>query len=335
FASPQAALSASRQEVEQVAGDLAAKRLRDGPSPKLVEATLRWLSRPHCQMLALGDAAYPRALLDTPDPPCVLYARGRIELLNETAVAIVGSRNATPQGLRDAEALALALSESGLVIVSGLALGIDAAAHRGGLAGAGSSIAVMGTGPDLIYPRGNRDLASELAARGCLISEFAVGTPSVAHNFPQRNRLISGLARGVLVVEAAVRSGSLNTARWALEQGRDVFAVPGSIHSALSKGCHSLLKQGAKLVESADDVLVELGMITRTPEMESPPDGAVEHDPILDEMGFAPASIDQLAQRTGLDAAKLAAQLSCLEIAGRVRALPGGWFQRVANGVIK
>jgi DNA processing protein len=311
FASPQAALSASRQEVEQVAGDLAAKRLRDGASPKLVEATLRWLSRPHCHMLALGDAAYPRALLDTPDPPCVLYARGRIELLNETAVAIVGSRNATPQGLRDAEA------------------------HRGGLAGAGSSIAVMGTGPDLIYPRGNRDLASELAARGCLISEFAVGTPSVAHNFPQRNRLISGLSRGVLVVEAAVRSGSLNTARWALEQGRDVFAVPGSIHSALSKGCHSLLKQGAKLVESADDVLVELGMITRTAEMESPPDRAVEHDPILDEMGFAPASIDQLAQRTGLDAAKLAAQLSCLEIAGRVRALPGGWFQRVANGVIK
>jgi DNA processing protein len=194
---------------------------------------------------------------------------------------------------------------------------------------------VMGTGPDLIYPRGNRDLASELAARGCLISEFAVGTPSVAHNFPQRNRLISGLSRGVLVVEAAVRSGSLNTARWALEQGRDVFAVPGSIHSALSKGCHSLLKQGAKLVESADDVLVELGMIARTAETESPPDRAVEHDPILDEMGFAPASLDQLAQRTGLDAAKLAAHLSCLEIAGRVRALPGGWFQRVANGVIK
>ena len=335
FASPQAALSASRPEVKQVAGDLVAKRLLDGPSPKLVDETLRWLSRPHCHMLALGDAAYPRALLDTPDPPCVLYARGRIELLNEPAVAIVGSRNATPQGLRDAEALALALSESGLVIVSGLALGIDAAAHRGGLAGTGSSIAVMGTGPDRIYPRGNRDLASELAARGCLISEFAVGTPSVAHNFPQRNRLISGLSRGVLVVEAAVRSGSLNTARWALEQGRDVFAVPGSIHSALSKGCHSLLKQGAKLVESADDVLLELGMITRTTQMESPPRRAVEHDPILDEMGFAPASIDQLAQRTGLDAAKLAAHLSCLEIAGRVRAIPGGWFQRVANGVIE
>ncbi len=290
FASPHAVLSASLQEVAQVAGDVMAKRLREGPAPNLVDATLRWLGRPHCHMLALGDVAYPRALLETPNPPTVIYARGRIEL---------------------------------------------AAAHRGGLAGAGSSIAVMGTGPDRIYPGGNRQLAGELAARGCLISEFAVGTPPIAHNFPQRNRLISGLSRGVVVVEAALRSGSLNTASSALEQGREVFAVPGSIHSALSKGCHSLLKQGAKLVESADDVLVELGMIELAAIKESSRDCAVELDPLLGEIGFAPASIDQLAQRTGQDAAKLAAQLSRLEIAGRVRALPGGCFQRVTTPVIE
>jgi DNA processing protein len=300
-----------------------------------VDATLRWLARPHCHLLALGDAAYPRALLETANPPSVIYARGRIELLNEPAIAIVGSRNATPQGLRDAEALARTLSESKLTIVSGLALGIDAAAHRGGLVAAGSSIAVMATGPDRIYPKGNRELAGELAVRGCLISEFAAGTPPVPHNFPQRNRLISGLSRGVVVVEAALRSGSLNTASSALDHGRDVFAVPGSIHSALSKGCHSLLKQGAKLVESADDVLVELGMIALAAVKESARDCVVEHDPLLEEIGFAPASIDQLAQRTGLDAAKLAAQLSRLEIAGRVRALPGGSFQRVTTRVIE
>jgi DNA processing protein len=336
FASPRAVLAASHEDIAQIAGDPVARRLRAGPAPKLVDATLRWLMRPGCQMLAWGDSAYPKALLNIPDPPGVLFVRGRIELLNAPAIAIVGSRNATPQGLRDAQAFAHALSDAGLVIVSGLALGIDAAAHRGGLAGASSSVAVMGTGPDLVYPKGNRDLAGELAVSGCLISEFAAGTPSIARNFPQRNRLISGLSRGVLVVEAALKSGSLNTARSALEQGRDVFAVPGSIHSTLSKGCHWLLKEGAKLVESADDVLVELGMAANVaPARESQQDCAVERDPLLEEMGFAPASIDQLAQRTGLDAAKLAAHLSRLEIAGRVRALAGGWFQRVTTRVIE
>jgi DNA processing protein len=336
FASPQAVLAASPQDVARIADDLVARRLFDGPAPGLVEATLRWLTGPRCHLLAIGDDAYPRALLDTPDPPVVLYARGRIELLNSPAVAIVGSRNATPQGLRDAEAFARALSDAGLAIVSGLALGIDAAAHRGGLAGAASSIAVMGTGPDLIYPKRNRDLADRLAQDGCLISELAIGAPPLAGNFPQRNRMISGLSRGVLVVEAALRSGSLNTAHSALEQGRDVFAVPGSIHSALSKGCHLLLKEGAKLVESADDVLAEFGIVgAGGAPKESPPDCAVKRDPLLEEMGFAPASIDQLSQRTGLDAAKLAAHLSRLEVAGRVRALPGGWYQRVTNHVIE
>jgi DNA processing protein len=336
FASPQAVLAASPEEVARIANDLVAKRLCEGPAPGLVDATLRWLTGPRCHLLAMGDDAYPRALLEIHDPPVVLYARGRVELLNSPAVAIVGSRNATPQGLRDAEEFARALSDAGLAIVSGLALGIDAAAHRGGLAGAGSSIAVMGTGPDRVYPKRNRDLANQLAQDGCLISEFATGTPPLGANFPQRNRMISGLSRGVLVVEAALQSGSLNTAHSALDQGRDVFAVPGSIHSALSKGCHRLLKQGAKLVESADDVLEEFGLATAggAPK-ESPPDCAVQRDPLLEEMGFAPASIDLLSQRTGLDAAKLAAHLSRLEVAGRVRALPGGWFQRVTNRVIE
>jgi DNA processing protein len=336
FGSPQAVLAASRQDVARVVDEPVVRCLQEGPAPELVDATLRWLRSPGCHLLALGDEAYPGALREIHDPPVVLYARGRVELLNAPAVAIVGSRNATPQGLRDAEEFARALSDAGLAIVSGLALGIDAAAHRGGLAGAGSSIAVMGTGPDRVYPRRNQELADQLAASGCLISEFATGTPPLAHNFLQRNRLISGLTRGVLVVEAALRSGSLNTARYALDQGRDVFAVPGSIHSALSKGCHRLLKDGAKLVECADDVLVELRMIAApAAAKESAPDCAVQPDPLLEEMGFAPATIDQLSQRTGLDAAKLAAHLSRLEIAGRVRALPGGWFQRAANRVIE
>jgi DNA processing protein len=187
-----------------------------------------------------------------------LYARGRIELLRRPALAVVGSRNATAQGAANAESFAKALSDSGLTIVSGLALGVDAAAHRGGLAGAGSTIAVLGTGIDVIYPRTNATLAAQIAERGLLISEFPLATGALASNFPRRNRLISGLAQGCLVVEAALASGSLITARSAAEQGREVFAVPGSIHSPVSKGCHALIKSGAKLVESAEDILGEL-----------------------------------------------------------------------------
>jgi DNA processing protein len=237
--------------------------------------------------------------------------------------------------VRDAQSFARALSEAGLVIVSGLALGIDAAAHRGGLAAVGSSVAVMGTGPDVIYPRRNHELAHALATDGCLVTEFALGTASVAGNFPRRNRLISGLSRGVLVVEAALRSGSLITANCALEQGRDVFAIPGSIHSPQSKGCHWLIKQGAKLVESAHDVLGELGLNSPGASADVAVDEEPDHDPLLDAMGHAPISIEQMAQRTGLDAAKLAAHLSRLEIEGRIAALAGGWFQRVEARVIK
>jgi DNA processing protein len=218
-------------------------------------------------------------------------------------------------------------------VVSGLAVGIDAAAHRGALKGRGSSLAVLGTGADRVYPAAHRALAHALAEGGCLVSEFPIGTPAVAGNFPRRNRLISGLARGVLVVEAALESGSLITARLAVEQNREVFAVPGSIHSPLSKGCHALIRQGAKLVECALDVLTELGHAREEAVIQALPRApqAANH-PLLELVGHEPFSLEQVAQRTGKPAAALAAQFSMLEVEGRIAALPGGWFQRVEAG---
>ena len=291
------------------------------PASELIERTQGWLAGPGRHFLTLDDPLYPPLLLEIADPPPILYAEGRLELLALPAIAVVGSRNATPVGLRDAEAFARVLSDAGLAIVSGLALGVDAAAHRGGLAGESSSIAVMGTGPDMRYPRGNRELAERLAVEGCLLSEFSVGTAPDKRNFPRRNRLISGISRGVLVVEAAPMSGSLITAHAAAEQGRDVFAIPGSIHSALSKGCHGLIKEGAKLVESAADVLEELGM-EQEPELE-------EDEKLLEKMGFAPFCIDEAANRTGCSAATLAARLIRMEIEGTVQSVPGARFQRL------
>ena len=237
-----------------------AEQLFSHDSQQAIDAALAWAAEPGNAILALADAAYPKRLLDTPDPPTVLYAKGRTELLNAPALAIVGSRNATPQGEANAEAFATTLANAGLTIVSGLALGIDAAAHRGGLRGKSSTIAVIGTGIDRVYPARNQALARDIATQGCIISEFPLGTQALKENFPRRNRVISGLARGCLVVEAAERSGSLITARLSGEQGRDVFAIPGSIHSPLSKGCHKLIKQGAKLVDDASDILDELGL---------------------------------------------------------------------------
>ena len=295
----------------------------------LIEATLAWLAQPGNFALAINDAAYPTSLLNIADPPLLLYVKGRPELLAGPWLAVVGSRNASAQGVANAERFSQALSEAGLCIVSGLALGIDAAAHRGGLRGRGSSIAVIGTGADIVYPRRNRDLAHRLAEQGCIISEYPLGLPALPGNFPRRNRLISGLSRGVLVVEAAARSGSLITAHEANEQGRDVFAIPGSIHSALSKGCHALIKQGAKLVESADDVLQELGLLTPSPGPAAP--GCAippAQQALLAALGHDPAGADQLASRAGLDAAGVIAQLLALELAGLVERLPGGLFQR-------
>lgn len=265
FDSPESVLGASRAAIAAVAGKAVADALSVAPDPELIARTVEWLDTPGHELLTWEDSAYPQALLATVDPPPVLYATGRIELLNRPAIAVVGSRNATAGGSENAEAFGRALADGGLTIVSGLALGIDAAAHRGGLEGTGGSVAVIGTGIDRVYPAKNRSLAHRLAVEGAIVSEYPLGTPALAGNFPRRNRLIAGLALGVLVVEAALGSGSLVTARLALEAGRDVFAIPGSIHSPLAKGCHRLIKDGAKLVESADDVLSELGMSAAGP----------------------------------------------------------------------
>jgi DNA processing protein len=331
FGGADAVLAARRGDLEELLGTSGAAALAKGPDPRLLEATERWLARPGCRVIGLGDAEYPELWKHIAVPPCAFYVEGRAELLNATCIAIVGSRNATPRGERDAFEFARALSERGLVVASGLALGIDASAHHGALAGAGSTIAVMGTGPDRIYPKPNAALARDIAQRGCLVTEFPAGTPPLERNFPRRNRLISGLARGVLVVEAAYPSGSISTARSAVEQNRDVFAIPGSIHSPFSKGCHWLIKQGAKLVESVGDVLQELGLEAPKEREEDAPDA----DPVLEAMGFAPVTMDHIAERAGLDAATLAARLSSLEIEGRVQSLAGGWFQRAEKRVIE
>lgn len=335
FGLPEHVLAARRAELARFASADALQALDSDAVAKAVERALAWLEQPGHALVTLADAAYPRLLLETADPPALLYCRGRTELLNRPALAVVGSRNATAQGASNAEQFARAFSAAGLTIVSGLAQGIDAAAHRGGLAEPGSTIAVLGTGVDNAYPRANAGLAEEIAARGLLVSEFALGTQAFAHNFPRRNRLISGLAQGCLVIEAALASGSLITARSAAEQGREVFAVPGSIHSPLSKGCHALIKAGAKLVESAEDVLTELAAFRRTgfASTRAPAGAAGEaggaDDPLLACMGFDPVDVDSLCARAGLPAERVSAELLRLELAGRIAVLPGGLYQRL------
>jgi DNA processing protein len=294
---------------------------------------LDWLADRANHVITLGEPDYPQLLLQTPDPPPLLYVKGRCDLLNRPALAIVGSRSATPQGIANAEQFARTLSDAGITIISGLALGIDAAAHRGGLTGAASSLAIVGTGLDVVYPARNRALAHELAERGALVSEFPLGAAALASNFPRRNRVISGMSRGCLVVEAAVQSGSLITARLANEQGREVFAVPGSIHSPQSRGCHALLKQGAKLVESANDILEEL----RLPAAEAPasncsdiPKGKAAT--LLQHLGYDPCDLDTLCARSSFDAKEAAALLLELEMRGAVATLPGGRYQRTLKG---
>jgi len=330
FGSPEAALQATASSVSGILGQRATQALLGGPDSDLVARALTWLRVPGNRLLTLADNGYPQALLNTPDPPPVLYAKGRLDLLSRPAFAIVGARSATPGGVRDAEAFADALGNAGLTIVSGLANGIDAAAHRGGLRTQGSSIAVVATGLDKVYPARNKQLAHALAEHGLLLSEFPLGTPPLAANFPRRNRVISGLSKGVLVVEAALHSGSLITARQAVEQGREVFAIPGSIHSPLSKGCHWLIKQGGKLVESASDVLEELGMgashATPSPRPSSLSDTQTQ---LLDAMGFAPIDMDTLCERTELAIETISTLLLNLELEGHISRVPGGLFQRL------
>lgn len=323
FRQPQAGLA-------QVVPPEVAKAIAAGPDRALLERTAGWLAEPGSRLLTEHCAEYPHTVKELPGAPALLYVKGDVALLGTPAIAIVGSRNATPQGISNAEAFARELSGAGLCVVSGLALGIDAAAHRGGLAGIGRSIAVLGTGVDVVYPARHRALAHQLAERGALVSEFALGTASIAVNFPRRNRIISGLSLGCLVVEAALQSGSLITARLAAEQGKEVFAIPGSIHSPLSKGCHSLIKQGAKLAETSRDILEELA-----PQLISVSSaGAAASDnkpapPLLEHLGFDPVHPDVIATRSGLTAENVSAMLLALELEGRVAALPGGLYQRL------
>lgn len=359
FGSPQAVLDASSEARKAIVGAQVAAALASEPPgfAGLLAATLAWLAGSTADdaaardIVVLGDPRYPEALLQTADPPTLLYTKGRVELLAADSIAIVGSRNPTAQGVENARAFAAHLSRAGLVVVSGLALGIDGAAHEGALEGAsrqggdrtsgsgagagGGTIAVVGTGLDRVYPARHRALAHRIAASGLVVSEFAIGTPSLAQNFPVRNRIIAGLARGTLVVEAALQSGSLITARLALEAGREVFAIPGSIHSPQSRGCNALLKQGAKLVDSAADILEEFagarpGEAARSAAAE--PGETAREDPLLAALGFDPIGLDALVARTGQSAAELAARLLDLELAGRVARLPGQVFQRIERG---
>jgi len=341
FGLPQNIFGANYSALQKCVNEKLALTLSSAPDDHIreqIDATLEWCKHPGNQVITFADANYPSSLLTIADPPPVLYVKGRAELLNRKSIAIVGSRNATLQGIQNARRFAQVLSGAGLTVVSGLALGIDGAAHEGALnevAAAGSTIAATGTGLDLVYPAKHRELAHQIAVHGCLVSEYPLGTPGIASNFPRRNRIISGLSQGVLVVEAAAQSGSLITARSALEQGRDVFAIPGSIHSPLSKGCHQLIRQGAKLVESAQDILEEIHVPhTTSKEKFSVPQAAVNYvnpkgltHQLLDAAGHDPVSVDELVMRTGLTLAEVQASLLELELEGRIERLTSGMYQ--------
>ena len=324
---PQHVLAAGRRALAAQVGEDLADRILDIPDRKLIERTFEWAAQPGHNIITLADSSYPPQLLEIPDPPALLYVRGNAALLARRSLAIVGSRNATPQGSANAESFARHFSDAGLPIVSGLALGIDAAAHRGALAGRSSTIAVLGTGIDVIYPTRNTQLTEEIATRGAIVTEFPIGAPPARENFPRRNRIISGLSRGVLVVEAAISSGSLITARLAAEQGRDVYAIPGSIHSPLAKGCHALIKEGAKLVESAEDLLGEFGAVGASDATHDAT--GVTDVPFLECMGYDPCNVDTLCERSGLTPGEVSAMLLQLELEGKVTSLPGGAYQRV------
>lgn len=356
FGLPQGIFEAAPAALEQVVSAQQSASLKQTPDEwqALLETTWTWLqAQPDAhRVLALGDTDYPQSLLNMEDPPLLLYAKGAPEVWQEGSfatcttrcLAVVGSRNPTPQGVANARQFSQTLAQAGLTIVSGLALGVDGAAHEGALDGAAkgqmATIAVVGTGLDRVYPRQHRDLAHRIVQHGVLLSEYPLGTPPLSANFPRRNRIIAGLSHGTLVVEAALQSGSLITARLASEQGKDVFAIPGSIHSTQARGCHALIKQGAKLVESAQDVLEEMpqhvftpvlsNLIANDPINTGAKDSLDSDDPLLEALGYDPIGLDALQARTGMDTPNLQARLMELEIHGQVARLPGGLFQRCA-----
>ncbi len=369
FGSPEAVFRQSHMALGQIVSRAQAAALQQLPPllAKLLDVTCKWLESPDKHRVAvLGDANYPAALLNIEDPPLMLYlltaarpfatdffSQGVLK-----SVAIVGSRKPTPQGLITAQQFGRALCEAGISVVSGMAQGIDGAAHEGAIEGALQSqsapnptranflatIAVVGTGLDRVYPSSHRALAHAIAEHGVIVSEYPLGTPPLPENFPKRNRIISGLSQGTLVVEAALKSGSLITARMASEQGREVFAIPGSIRSAYSRGCHALIRQGAKLVETVEDILEELEPQYQLTASVKPSSGSLnspkaevvnfsddldEDDALVQALGFDPVSLDALQARTGLDTPSLQAQLMTLELDGRIARLPGGLFQRI------
>lgn len=342
FGLPASIYAQTPQALQQLLSPDQAAALLQEPAElaPLLENTWSWLQAAPGQraVVPLGDTRYPAALLDIADPPLLLYLMGRLDLPLESrhSLAIVGSRNPTPQGSLNARQFARSLAQAGLTIVSGLALGIDGAAHEGALDGQGgasdrlATVAVVGTGLDRVYPKRHHELAHRIAAQGLIVSEYPLGMPPLAANFPRRNRLIAGLSGATLVVEAALQSGSLITARLAAEQGKDVFAIPGSIHATQSHGCHALIRQGAKLVESAQDVLEELPAWAGPAPAAPTPAGDAE-DSLLSALGLDPVSLDALQARTGLDIATLQARLMTLELDGQVARLPGGLLQRLVR----
>ena len=349
FGLPKAIFEQPTVSLEQVVSPALAAALGTEPEQLAtqLDTTLRWLEAADPKgprhVLTLADSAYPPGLLQTDDPPLMLYVMGQIPGEWPVGIAVVGSRNPTPQGLDNARQFSRSFAQAGLTVVSGLALGVDGAAHEGALQGAAAgqlaTIAVVGTGLDRVYPRQHLELARRIAQHGLLVSEYPLGTPPLAPNFPRRNRIISALSQGTVVVEAALKSGSLITAKQAAEQGREVFAIPGSIHSPQSRGCHWLLKQGAKLVESAQDVLEELRVpgghqLTLAVGRGEPAAlrNAEPEDSLLAALGFDPVTLDALVARTGIAPAELQARLLELELDGEVARLPGGLFQRVGAG---
>jgi DNA processing protein len=340
---PRALLAESRAALAGLGLEPAAVEALRRPDAAALARDEAWLAGPSCRLVTWGSADYPPLLATIPDPPLVLFVEGDPGVLSLPQLAVVGSRNPTALGRDTAEQFAAHLAAAGLAITSGLALGIDAAAHRGALAAAGRTIAVLGCGPDAVYPRAHAGLAREIAATGALVSDLPTGTPPLKQHFPRRNRIISGLSVGTLVVEAALQSGSLITARFAGEQGREVFAIPGSIHNPMARGCHRLIRQGAKLVETADDIFAELGALVAGQRAalhaEATDAQAVsglvldkDYEILLDALGFAPAGIDTLVARTGLAADAVASMLLILELDGRVAQQPGGLYCRRLAG---
>ena len=337
FDTPLEILRASRQQLQAAGAPARSIDFLLAGDEQAIRPSLAWLENPGCHLLTLEDPDYPVLLKEITDPPPLLFVQGDPRTLSQPQLAIVGSRNPTPSGIINAREFAACLAAAGLTITSGMALGIDGAAHQGALEH-GQTLAIAGTGLDRVYPARHKALAHQILSRGALVSEFPPGTQAKPENFPRRNRIISGLSVGTLVVEATPRSGSLITARLALEQGREVFAIPGSIHNPQARGCHALIREGAKLVESAQDIIEELGALlgslTPAPPQalsgnQTDPGGLdTEYQKLLESMGFDPISVDELINRTGLTPESVSSMLLLLELDGHVLSAPGGYYSR-------